>query len=346
MNVAFVPKVWSLRRAVWLRRFGIGLLILFAVELLARVVVAPLDLPLFVSDTGGRNLGLIPGAHGRVHMYGRTIEVSVDAEGHRKTVGAGGSCARHRLDLIGDSQVFGWGLSDSETIASRLQARLGPDWRVVNHGIPEIGPLQYARVLQTVPNDAEVLIVFTEVNDLWDTYDMSRNATRCGFLTESWWPRSNLICPVLNLRALQAGFAAYDELTRQRALAPIGFDATSGIASRILALHVREMFVKSEVRVHPHLHFTVLPFDGRFSAEARQDYFPPPNPNTPRYFDDDYDMIAAFARPSDPRGLYLPRDPHLSPRGASLFADQVAANFVATSNPSATAAPGEAECGQ
>jgi hypothetical protein len=308
--------------------------------------VAPLDLPLFISDPDGRNLGLIPGAHGRVHMYGRAIEVSVDTEGHRTTVGAGGACTRHRLDLIGDSQVFGWGLGDSETIASRLQARLGPDWRVVNHGIPETGPLQYARVLQTVPKDAEVLMVFTEVNDLWDTYDMSRNATRCGFLTESWWPRSNLICPVLNLRALQVGFAAYDGLTRQRALAPLGFDATSGIASRLLALHVRSMFVKAGMRVHPHLHFTVLPFDGRYSAQARLDYFPPPNPNTPRYFDDDYDMIAAFARAPDPKSLYLPRDPHLSPRGAALFADQVAPTFAAIANAAATSAPGKAECGQ
>ena len=343
MNVAFVPKVWSLQLAAWLRRLVIGLLILFAVELLARMVVAPLDVAIFIADRDGRNLRLIPGAHGRAHMYGRDIEVSIDANGQRTTVGAGGACARHRLDLIGDSQVFGWGLSDSETIASRLQARLGPDWRVVNHGIPGIGPLQYAQVLRTVPKDAEVLMVFTEVNDLWDTYDVSRNTTRCGFLTEAWWPRSSLVCPVLNLRALQIGFVAYDKLTRQRALSPIGFDPTSGTAARILTLHVRSMFVNEQVRAaHPHLHFTVLPFDGRYNARSRRDYFPPPNPDTPRYFDDDYDMIAAFARDPDPIGLYLPRDPHLSPRGASLLAARVAPSFAAV--PDTPSAAGDAGC--
>lgn len=343
MNVALVPKVWSVQWPAWLRRLLLGLLVLLAVELLARVVVKPLDMPIFITDSDGRNLRLIPAAHGNAHMYGRDIVVSVDANGHRTTVGAGGACPRHRLDLIGDSQVFGWGLSDSETIASRLQARLGPDWRVVNHGIPGTGPLQYAQVLRTVPKDAEVLVVFTEVNDLWDTYDVSRNTTRCGFLTEPWWPRSSLVCPVLNLRVLQVGFATYDKLARQRALAPIGFDPTSGSAGRILALHVRSMFVAGEVRAaHPHLHFAALPFDGRFNAQARLDYFPPPIPDAPRYFDDDYDMIDAFARDPDPIGLYLPRDPHLSPRGASLFAARVAPTFRAVSD--ATPADGKAEC--
>jgi hypothetical protein len=344
MNVVFVPKTLSLSQVAWLRRVGIGLLILFAVELLSRVVVAPLDVPVFIADTSGRHLGLIPGAHGRAHMYGRTIDVSVDAKGHRTTVGAGGACAPHRLDLIGDSQVFGWGLSDSETIASRLQARLGPDWQVVNHGIPGIGPLQYAQVLQSVPKDAEVLMVFTEVNDLWDTYDISRHSTRCGFLTQSWWPRSSLVCPVLNLRTLQLGFTAYDKLTQQRALAPIGFDSTSRSAARILALHVRSMFVKADVRVHPHLHFAVLPFDGRFNPQARLDYFPPPKSDAPRYFDDDYEMISAFAQSPDPAGLYLPGDPHLSPRGAAVFADRVAPTFVALSG--TTSASEKGECGQ
>lgn len=344
MNVVFVPRGLSFPGAIWLRRLGVAVLILFAAELLARFAVAPLDLPVFTASADGRNLSLIPGAHAYSYMYGRTIDVSIDSNGHRTTFGSAGSCARHRLDLIGDSQVFGWGLSDSETIASRLQARLGPDWRVVNHGIPGIGPLQYARVLQSVPKESQVLMVFTEVNDLWDTYDVARNTTRCGFLTEPWWPRSNLVCPVLNLRTLQIGFAAYDKLTRQRALSPIGFDPTSGIASRILARHVRSMFVKGDVRVHPNLHFAVLPFDGRFNARSRADYFPPPNPDTPRYFDDDYDMISAFAHDPDPVSLYLPGDPHLSARGAALFAERVAPTFLAMSN--TAAAPAKAECAQ
>ena len=266
-------------------------------------------------------------------MYGRAIDISIDAHGHRTTVGAPDKTgARHRLDLIGDSEVFGWGLSDSETIASRLQARLGADWQVVNHGIPGIGPLQYARILQSVPHDAEVLVIFSEVNDLWDTYGVSSHATRCGFLASDAWPRSRLICPILNLREVQLAFLAYTNIMRRRALAPIGFDPGSGVAAQILMQRVRLMFVKDGVRVHPHMHFAVLPWDGRFNAQTRQDYFPAADPNAPRYFDDDYDLISAFARAPDPPGLFLPGDPHLSARGASLFADRVAPSFEALSH--------------
>lgn len=331
---------------IWLRRLGAVVLILFAMELVARIAIAPLDIPAFTSSPDGRDLSLIPGAQGRVHIYGRTIEVSVDAEGRRTTVGEPAKgCGSHRLDLIGDSQVFGWGLGDAETFGSQLQARLGPGWRVVNHGIPGTGPLQYARVLQSVPQDAEVLMVFTEVNDLWDTYGLARHPTRCGYMTEAAWPQSSLVCPLLNSRAVQLGFAAYDKLTEQRALAPIGFDPSSGVAARILAQHVRSMFVRGDVRVHPHLHFAVLPWDGRFNPHVLPDYFPSPNPNTPRYFEDEYDLISAFAHAADPTALYLPRDPHLSPRGAALFAERVAPAFAALAK-DVDAIPAMAECAE
>jgi hypothetical protein len=314
----------------WLRGTGIVLLLLVLGELVARMATQPPDVPAFEASMDGKDLRLIPGVSGRAHMYGRTIDISIDAQGHRITVGAPNN-ARYRLDLIGDSQIFGWGLSDSETIASRLQALLGADWQVVNHGVPGIGPLQYARILDSVPKDAEVLLVFTELNDLWDTYGVSTHVTRCGFLSSAAWPRSSLICPILNLREVQMGFLAYTNIMRRRALAPIGFHPSSGVAARILAQRVRSMFVKDGVRVHPHMHFAVLPWDGRYNAQSRQDYFPAADPDAPRYFDDDYDLISAFAQAADPPALFLPDDPHLAARGAALFADRVAPYFKALS---------------
>lgn len=314
----------------WLRGAGVVLLVLVVGEPVARMATPPPDVPAFEASVDGKDLDLIPGVSGRAHMYGRTIDISIDTHGHRTTVGApDGTGARHRLDLIGDSEIFGWGLSDSETVASRLQARLGPDWQVVNHGIPGIGPLQYARILESVPQDAEVLVVFTELNDLWDSYGVSSHATRCGFLASAVLPRSSLICPMLNLRELQMGFLAYSIIKRRRPLTPIGFDPGSSVAAQILAHRVRSMFVRDGARVHPHLHFAVLPWDGRFNAQTRQDYFPAADPNAPQYFDDDYDLVAAFAQAADPTGLFLPGDPHLSARGAAFFAARIARYFEA-----------------
>jgi hypothetical protein len=294
-------------------------------ELACRVVVPSLDLPIYVSGPTGKDLHLIPRAGGRVYMHGRSVFVSVDSEGHRTTAGAParGSTSR-RLDIIGDSQVFGWALDDSETIAARLQARLGENWRVVNHGVPGVGPLRYAEELKTVPPDAEVLIVFTEVNDLWDMYDIARHPTRCGFLTEGALPRSHVTCVILGLRLVQLGYAVADALAAHRALAPIGFDETSRIAARILAHRVRTVLATDAKSSHPSLHFAVVPWDGRFNEHVRADYFPPADGKAPSYFDDGFAMIDAFGQASEPAGLFLDRDPHLSAAGARLFAHRIA----------------------
>jgi hypothetical protein len=293
-------------------------------EFACRLVVPPLDLAMYVSGPSGEDLRLIPRAGGREYIYGRTIFVSVDSEGRRTTVGAPapGSTSR-RLDMIGDSQVFGWGLDDSETIAARLQARLGASWRVVNHGVPGASPLRYAEELKTVPPEADVLIVFTEVNDLWDMYGIARHPTRCGFLTGESLPGSPVTCFILGLRLVQLGFAMADALGAHRALTPIGFDETSGIAAQILAHRVRTLFVTA-ASSHPNLHFAVVPWDGRFNEHARTDYFPPSDGKAPSYFDDDFAMIDSFGRASEPAALFLNRDPHLSAVGAQLFADRIA----------------------
>lgn len=292
-------------------------------ETACRLTLPPLDLPLYVSDNKGENLRLIPGTGGHAYIHGRTIFVSVDSEGHRTTVGAPapGSTSR-RMDIIGDSQVFGWALDDSETIAAWMQSRLGENWRVVNHGVPGIGPLRYAEELKTVPPEAEVLIVFTEVNDLWDMYDVARYPTRCGFLIGGWFPSLAATCVILNLRVVQLGYAVTDAMGAHLALSPIGFDETSRIAARILAHRVRALFAGA-AKSHPNVHFAVVPWHGRFNEHARADYFPPANPEAPSYFDDDFAMLHTFGRAPEPATLFLDSDPHLSAAGARLFANRI-----------------------
>jgi hypothetical protein len=61
--------------------------------------------------------------------------------------------------VIGDSQVFGWGLADAETIPARSQARVGPRCRFVNLGVPGYGPFAYADALRKLPEGASALVV-------------------------------------------------------------------------------------------------------------------------------------------------------------------------------------------
>jgi hypothetical protein len=319
----------------------LGLMIAAAIivaEVACRLALPPFDLPLYVSGPTGDNLRLIPGAGGRTYIHGRTIFVSVDSEGHRTTAGAPapGSISR-RLDIIGDSQVFGWALDDSETIATWMQRRLGDKWRVINHGVPGVGPLRYAEELKTVPPEAEVLIVFAEVNDLWDMYGIARHPTRCGFLTGGSLPQLDVTCAFLRLRIVQLGYAVADAMANHRALVPIGFDETSRIAARILAHRVHALFVTTDKRSHPNLHFAVVPWDGRFNEHVRGDYFPPADPEPPSYFDDDFAMLDAFGRAPEPTALFLDSDPHLSPAGAQLFANRIADVMTGAGDPASTA---------
>jgi lysophospholipase L1-like esterase len=294
-------------------------------EILCRVAIAPLELPFYSSGPAGENLRLIPSQGAKTVVNGRTIFVSTDADGHRTTLNAPRQgMAQRRLDIIGDSQVFGWGLDDKETIPSRLEARLGANWRIVNHGLPGVGPLRYAEELKGVPQDAEVLIVFTEVNDLWDMYDVARFPTRCGYLTKGTLPPWAITCAVLRLRLLQLGYAAFDTWGDRRALAPVGFDETSLVAAHILAFRVRELFAAARARGRPKIHFAVVPWQGRFDPSVWADYFPRADPKAPRYFDDDFAMIETFARAPRPALLFQDHDPHLSADGARLFADHVA----------------------
>jgi hypothetical protein len=279
----------------------------------------------FISSADEKDLHLVPEAQGKLYIDGRTTFVSIDGEGHRTTVGAPGpETGARRLDIIGDSQVFGWGLSDEETFASRLQSRLGPKWRVVNHGVPGVGPLYYADELKRVPENAEVLIVFTEVNDLWDMYDLARHPTRCGYLVGHAWPQSDWVCSVLDLRLVQIGFALYDELASPRALTPLGFDSISKVAAKIFSERTRALFADEARTRRLYLHFAVVPWDGRVNKSVLVDYFPPATvTDLPEYFEDDYGMAQLFIAQRDGKSLFLRHDPHMSPAGATLFASQI-----------------------
>jgi hypothetical protein len=91
----------------------------------------------------------------------RTRVISTDERGYRCTVSIPTSGAR-RILVLGDSHVFGTGLSDIETFCSQLQARVGEKYKVINAGVPGWGMFQMDILLRRIIETArpEIVIVF------------------------------------------------------------------------------------------------------------------------------------------------------------------------------------------
>jgi len=153
------------------------------VEVLARAffgLPAPYALPAesTVFDARGFWTG-VPGFTARFdnRVDFRDAAVGIDDIGARRVpcaADAGTAMAPVRVFLVGDSQTFGWGLSDADTWANGLQCRLetaAPGrYRVINFGVAGTQVDQYwARgVRQVVPGirPGDVVVVSVTWNDL------------------------------------------------------------------------------------------------------------------------------------------------------------------------------------
>jgi hypothetical protein len=61
--------------------------------------------------------------------------------------------------IVGDSSIYGWGLNDEDTLASRLALEV-PTWRFINGAIPGYGALQsYLRTRQLLPQLHPQLVI-------------------------------------------------------------------------------------------------------------------------------------------------------------------------------------------
>lgn len=278
--------------------------------------------------------GLTPQRQTKVRMLGRVVNLSTDAEGRRLTVGQ--ASEGERIHLIGDSQVFGWGLSDEETIASRLQSSLGGAFKVVNHGVPGYGPLEYAKVLKRVPPTDFVVVLHTEENDLWDAYGLFKETTaQCGWLMKQ--RVSSVECAILESDVAQLVSVWLDELEQRQLLTPIGMSDQSLVAARVLSFRVRRLYEREGELRRQRLIFTTVPWKGRFSEAWRMRYQPTPLSqfsSVQNLFRDDLGMEQAFVASGAAGEMYFAGDSHLSGRGAAFVAQQIYVAVAALRNSS------------
>jgi len=92
---------------------------------------------------------LIPGQH----SFSANIPVAINERGLRgPLVSHGSEEGAPRLLMLGDSIVFGYGVTDEETVSSRVQAALlskNPKTQIVNAGVPSYNTEQEVEFLRT-----------------------------------------------------------------------------------------------------------------------------------------------------------------------------------------------------
>jgi hypothetical protein len=255
---------------------------------------------------------------------GRLVTVTLDAQGRRIVTGAPSTGIV--VHVVGDSQVFGWGLSDEQAICSQLQSRLGRKFRVVNHGVPGLGPYGYVQLLADIPESELTVLVQTEENDLSDGYSAkSRMMVREGFLVpEDFWGRN---IPSLVLRSYTFGslldlkYATIDSLR----MTPIGFNPYAQAAAAVLKYRMDQLFAGQKELRGDRLMLTVIPWDGAILPRRMEEFSPRiGKPFRLVSFADECGMVGAFERAAHPERLFQERDAHLTADGAGLAAEVLA----------------------
>ncbi len=320
----------------WRSRFASGLRVCGKVAVCALVLTLALEFGLrlyyrmpiaeryYRERPGPVAYGLAPSQHYRYRYNGRTLTVSTDASGNRLTPGAPAGGGR-ALYLIGDSQVFGWGLSDNETIAAALERQLGTGWRVVNLGVPGYGPYAYADVLAHLPDSSLAIVLQTEANDFQDAYfARSPFRSRCGYLVSRSFLGENAPCFVLSSYVL---VKAIDWFIKPRAKLPpaLGYNPYAAIAARVLRYRIENLYRTALDRKAHRVLFGAIPWDAAVSPKRLSNYQPVLNsPQELTELPDACGLDALFKSSAEPDRLFQENDSHLSARGAEVVAGQLA----------------------
>ena len=315
----------------WPRRLAWAVLVLLVLLAAAEAALciglrgATFTPQVFEPNDGVARYRLAAGVHTTAYQFGRTVSVSTDADGHRLTPGfVAAPGTPLRVHVVGDSQVFGWGLSDDETLAARLQRLLGPGVQVVNHGVPGFGPTDYLNTLAALPATEPVVVVHTEENDTWDAYRIFRNAhATCGYVTTFSADASALRCAWMNLRLVQFGAELWDRSQRNEHPTPLGFSALSTVAAAVLNQRIETGYADERRKRDADLIFAVVPWKGRLDAAWRALSLPSPRPDAATLdspFPDATQATRLLEAGGGAQPLYLDGDSHLSPAGVVRLA--------------------------
>ena len=315
-------------KRIILKSLAIALLlafVMFSIELIWRIrwEHALLSPPIFEKAEPALAYSLQPNASVAIRQFNRATTISTTPTGTRTVVGVP-ERAPFRIHLVGDSQIFGWGLSDEETVASRLQAALGKVAVVINHGVPGYGPTQYRHLLRTIPAEDIVVIFHTEENDMADAYNIARpNEVACGFLATMVRSENKLTCAVMRLASAQLVLAYIHDFLHPYAMTPLGFSDYSEVAGSVLHFRVAKLYATDQKLRGERLIFSVVPWKGRYSREWRLNYAPPSRHDVAFIASPFFDQLNLVETMRAGTNVYIDGDTHLSPAGAALISQSL-----------------------
>lgn len=295
-----------------------GLVALAFAELAIRFIFSGSEISARIFAPGNEKLPyiLVANVNQKVWQYGRSVDIATDSQHDRVTENS--KANQKKIHLIGDSQVFGWGLSDRETIASKLQEKVGRDWCVVNHGVPGYGPNDYLECVKNIAKSEPIIVLFSEENDYADLLSPGdRYTAKNGFLLNSSKARF-LPDWLLNLKIfhLTAVLAA-----RSEELAPMQFDPNRKCCTAVISERLRSIVEEMQSRSEVPLIVGWVPWDVSILPDRKLNYRPVLSESEPSFpIRDDLHLRSLFRNSADPAGLFLVNDPHLSPAAASLVA--------------------------
>ncbi len=172
---------------------------------------------------------------------GRVTSVRTNALGFRGvdwTPAGTGRPVSGRVLLLGDSQVFGYGVEEKDAMASHLSERLGGHAEVLNAGTPTWGPHEQVLALETLGPvyRPEVVVFFANVandwfevkvpnvkrttaRDGWAAFQLQGQPERRWFPGRAWFMgRSHLVFAVRELMAHSAGPPPQQAVSAKRLL--------------------------------------------------------------------------------------------------------------------------------
>lgn len=305
--------------------------------LLAMALIAATELLLFIFNSGVSRLPgffapnsdgtyrLASGTTTRYWHSGRIVTVTIDSDGHRIVPDAP-AAASVTLHIVGDSQVFGWGLDDTETLPASLQQKLGAGVRIINHGLPGLGPLGYLNRVAEIPAHDPVIVVMTEMNDLQDAYGVEPSLTEhCGFIVLSDSIGRHIPCYVLTSHLVNAVMDLRDSAFGGRIPLPLGFNPHARISAKVLC-HRVENSLMDYLRRRPGKSLLVtVPWEGELLADRLGAYAPAlKHANAHTRLPGGITLLEALKDARLGAAAFLPDDHHLSARGAEIVASTLA----------------------
>lgn len=320
------PGLCARKALLWV---AAALVALLGVELGLTLVAYGVDpLPGFFASSPDGTYELAAGTQTRYWHSGRIVTVTIGKDGLR-TVPYTKDAATTTLHIVGDSQVFGWGLNDGETIPAQIQALLGSNAKVVNHGLPGLGPLAYLKIVARLPPDEPAIIILTEMNDFQDAYDVRPSLTHhCGFIVLADGFGTRLPCFLLRSQLTGLITDLRDRFFPGKIPLPLGFNPYARVSARVICRRIENNLIEFLNRRPGGSFIFTIPWEAQIEPDRLAAYAPSlAVAEAHTRLPGSAEILKQMKSVGIRKQIFLSNDHHLSPEGAETVARHIAETF-------------------